>query len=632
MPELTSQFENQCPAVEQWQAFLLGQVSLEQVDSFAEHLKQCSNCESQLDELRPTISPFPKGTDEFLDIVQEVVLESEKSPLDRFFHESACNKLPQLNLADLGRPTASARLGDTDADVIDAQPASTIELPQTVGKYEIIKLIGRGGFGYVFKAYNPDLDIHVALKVPRSETESQKRIKTLVKEAQTLAKLNHPNIVGVYDAGTDEAGNSFVAMEWIEGETLLERIRRRGVLPESEVLSMANDVAQALGFLHSKGYTHRDLKPDNILIDRDGKALLADFGLAMHDSSQHLHRGEYAGTTAYMAPEQIRREANDGDGRIDIWALGVLMYVCLTGKRPFGGDSQDELRRQILERTPRPPSQWRTSISQHVEALVLSCLEKQIDARPQSAREFILATQQQPQVKLKSSLIMPVAATTLLCSAIITLGILYFSGVLQKSTGQNNNNKTDVLSPLKTHEVSINKTLIEDLNDNQLLLSAKRPSFRTVSKITPDTNELRFEFTPRKNQGKYGVFLMGQDGRVAALYLSTDKGSGSKAFLVAIYEFAEEDSEPVIKVEKNAKSFSLKPSDFETPTTEFVIRFDNKKITEIKLNGLPFTTVGDILSRNRFELYGSFGVSLSNTLVFLEKVLIDGEVYEFKAR
>jgi serine/threonine-protein kinase len=262
------------------------------------------------------------------------------------------------------------------------------------GKYRVDALIGRGGMGAVFRAENLRIGKVVALKVlsanytPGSESE-----RRFLREARLVGSMGHPNIVEVFDLGRLEDGKPFQVMELLEGQTLAERIRIEGALPEREALDIAEQVLSALEAAHDRGVVHRDLKPDNVyLVERGGTttAKLLDFGVSKSLSEHTLSLtmpGVVVGTPYYLSPEQARG-AQGVDHRVDIWSMGVLMYEVLTGVLPFNAKSYDELLAKILETRPVPPSRFAPRLTPAVEAVVLRALAFRPSERFGSASEM----------------------------------------------------------------------------------------------------------------------------------------------------------------------------------------------------------------------------------------------------
>jgi len=201
-------------------------------------------------------------------------------------------------------------------------------------RYELLDEIGRGGMGVVYKARQTDLDRIVAVKRILSKSGSASVTSRFRSERNTIAKLNHQNILTVHDAGEDEKG-PWLAMEFVEeGRTLKDRVETEGALPEKDVLSIGLCLCHALSCAHREGIIHRDVKPSNVLIDRVGTPKLADFGLAREGRGSDLSVTGYGmGTMAYAAPEQLR-DAKSVDHRVDIYGLGALLYYLTTGESP----------------------------------------------------------------------------------------------------------------------------------------------------------------------------------------------------------------------------------------------------------------------------------------------------------
>src|SRR5262249_4850777 len=241
------------------------------------------------------------------------------------------------------------------------------KVSERVGRFQIVKKIGKGSFGVVYLADDTVMSRQVALKVPRAErvcTESQRR--AFIRDAEHAAGLNHPGIVTIYDIVTDGDG-PFIVQEYMPGGDLKQRLRS-GDLTCQQAVEWMIPIAEAVAFLHQKDIFHRDLKPANILLDDRGAPRVADFGLALHESEQHRHRDEYAGTLSYMSPEQVRRESNRLDGRSDTWSLGVIFYEMLTGRQPFRG-TREEVSEQIKYRDARPPRELKPGLPTELERI-----------------------------------------------------------------------------------------------------------------------------------------------------------------------------------------------------------------------------------------------------------------------
>ena len=269
---------------------------------------------------------------------------------------------------------------------------------QRLGPYEILALIGAGGMGEVYRARDTRLDRIVAVKVlPDRFAETPTLRERFVREAKTIASLNHPHICTLYDVGR-ENGTDYLVMEYIEGETLAQQLTK-GALPLGQALQYAIEIADALDKAHRKGITHRDLKPGNIMLTKGGTKLL-DFGLARLQQEANsvtpesqlptmksaiTAEGTILGTLQYMAPEQV--EGREADTRTDMFAFGVVVYEMATGRKAFEGKSQAGLIAKILETDPAPMSSLQPMTPPTLDHLVKRCLAKDPDERWQSARD-----------------------------------------------------------------------------------------------------------------------------------------------------------------------------------------------------------------------------------------------------
>ncbi|MGE5385999.1 MAG: serine/threonine-protein kinase [Betaproteobacteria bacterium] len=230
----------------------------------------------------------------------------------------------------------------------------TAPLTPPIGRYRIIREIGRGTMGIVYEAFDPVLERGVALKTVRLEPGPQQGLEfkeRFQREAKSAARLNHPNIVTIHDAG-EEGGVAYIAMEFLEGKTL-RCLMDEGRLTTEEAVNYAIQIAEGLDYAHRFGIIHRDIKPDNIIVSTYGRAKITDFGIAQLPMGNLTQTGALLGTPKYMSPEQIRGERLDG--RADIFSLGVILYEMLTGKPPFAGDSLTSTMYKILQELPVDP-------------------------------------------------------------------------------------------------------------------------------------------------------------------------------------------------------------------------------------------------------------------------------------
>jgi serine/threonine-protein kinase len=266
------------------------------------------------------------------------------------------------------------------------------------GRYQIVRRIGEGGMGAVYEAKHTLIGKRVAVKVLLEKFHTKSDfVARLLQEARLASSIGHENIVDVTDFGTTDDGRSFVVMEFLDGEALAQLIMREAPLPIERSLRIARQVASALGAAHRKGIFHRDVKPENVYLVRRGDAdfvKVVDFGISKAvkqggddaaESYRLTHTGLLLGTPLYMSPEQARGE-EDLDHRVDIWALGVMLYECLTGEVPFRANNYLGIISQVLTHEAVPPSKLRPElgIPDAVEAVVMRAMEKDRTRRYQA--------------------------------------------------------------------------------------------------------------------------------------------------------------------------------------------------------------------------------------------------------
>jgi serine/threonine protein kinase len=267
-----------------------------------------------------------------------------------------------------------------------SQPGAS-SLPERIGRYRVERVLGAGSFGVVYLANDEKLSRRVAIKVPRADRMGQAGAS--LTEARTVARLDHPSIVQVYDVGSEENHPWFIVSKYIEGIDLAARLKQsRPALVEA--VGLVARVAEALDHAHGSGLFHRDIKPSNILLDKSGNPYVADFGLSLHEQDVGRRPDGIVGTPAYMSPEQARGEGYRVDGRSDIFSLGVVLYELLTGRLPFRGDTREELLDQItsVDFPARPPRQIDNRIPKELEAICLKALSKRVEERYTTAGDM----------------------------------------------------------------------------------------------------------------------------------------------------------------------------------------------------------------------------------------------------
>ncbi len=324
------------------------------------------------------------------------------------------------------------------------------------GRYRVLGILGEGGFGVVYDAEHIELQRPVALKVLNSElTQDPTLCARFQQEARTAAAIGHPNIVQIFDLGQDQHG-AFIAMEKLDGEELSARIARSHPLPEAWVARVGAEIADAMAPAHERGVIHRDIKPQNVFLVRQGRredmVKVIDFGIAKlvdHrvKAGDLTTTGQLFGTPRFMAPEQFR-STRDVDARADIYAIGALLYRSLTSAYPFDAPTYPELLLMIMSDTPAPLRRLRPDVSERMEWIVAKAMSKNPDQRFASARELAdallehaehlergqpalpVASAPTPAEKPKSSLMAPVlvlgAVGVLLLGALVSAGVYVF--------------------------------------------------------------------------------------------------------------------------------------------------------------------------------------------------------------
>ncbi len=259
-----------------------------------------------------------------------------------------------------------------------------------VGKYDILDKLGEGGFGAVYLAHHTKLQKQVALKILHPQVASDEMLAAYFeREALALARLEHPNIVRVYDYDQLD-GLNFIVMEFVDGTNLDKILRDRKILSPAEVVPIFEQLLAALGYAHQNGIVHRDIKPSNIMITKSNVVKITDFGIAKVAGSAKLTRtGTGAGSLLYMSPEQIR--GKDIDNRSDLYSVGVTMYQVLTAHTPFEADTDYEIMSGHLEKTPPSPTTFRGELPKSLEQVIMKSLEKKPEKRYQNADEMARA-------------------------------------------------------------------------------------------------------------------------------------------------------------------------------------------------------------------------------------------------
>jgi len=258
-----------------------------------------------------------------------------------------------------------------------------------LGRYEIISELGQGAMGVVYKATDPLIDRMVAIKTINlglALEEKEEYEARFYQEAKAAGRLSHPNIVTIYDVG--KSGDvAYIAMEFLQGREVRDILNEHANLPVDQVIDMVSQVALGLAYAHEHGIVHRDVKPSNIMVIRDGHVKITDFGIArMESASVRTQTGIVMGSPKYMSPEQVMGKLIDQ--RSDIFSLGVMLYEMLTGKAPFFGENVNAIMYQTLNGVPPPPSTLNPAVPDMLNFIVAKALAKNLDDRYQNAKEL----------------------------------------------------------------------------------------------------------------------------------------------------------------------------------------------------------------------------------------------------
>ncbi len=344
--------------------------------------------------------------------------------IECFCANASCRQRYSVPVAAAGKSVKCKACGETfvvstTTPAPAPTPVPTDAIPKTLGRFKIQRKLGAGAFGTVYRAYDPQLDRTVALKVPHAETmTTADRIERFLREAKATANLKHPHIVPVFDAGKDGA-HHYIASAFIDGQTLSSAIPKNG-MEFDRAARIARELADALAYAHKQGIVHRDVKPANIMLDKDGGVHLMDFGLAWrpddetkpprtgaprtepadasppagsgsavdrHDESKLTKLDAVMGTPAYMSPEQASGQKGDAQPAMDQYAAGVVLYELLTGTVPFRGPKMAVLY-SVINDQPKPPRKVNSDVPKDLEAICLKAMSKEPEDRYEDCQEM----------------------------------------------------------------------------------------------------------------------------------------------------------------------------------------------------------------------------------------------------
>ncbi|MFH0920260.1 MAG: serine/threonine-protein kinase [Fibrobacterota bacterium] len=261
-------------------------------------------------------------------------------------------------------------------------------IPERIGKFRIVGVLGKGGMGDVYKGIQEPLNRMVALKIlPEEYSRNEEFLTRFTTEATAVSRLEHQNIVGIYDFGTED-GRMYIAMRYVEGISLAQKIGKEKTLSVEETLDITRQLCRALKYAHEHNILHRDIKPQNILIGADNRVLLTDFGIAKIYQQTGLTRtGVVVGTPEYMSPEQA--EGLELNPQTDIYSLGIVIYEMLTGNPPFTGDNPLSIAYKHVNVNPTAPSEHRRDLPKRLELVILKALKKDRAVRYKNIDEFL---------------------------------------------------------------------------------------------------------------------------------------------------------------------------------------------------------------------------------------------------
>jgi hypothetical protein len=396
-----------CPELPQWQRLVLGDLHEEDAEILVAHLAGCLSCSDVMRTLRAedTLVELLRASGRSTDQPRREQVAGLMERLKRLRLAAASGSNPDV--LDLPSPPTGAswpatQAGTTDtAQVRGGCPATEVQerydflhpgvTPDELGRlghYRVLRVLGAGGMGVVFHAEDLQLKRPVALKAMRPALTGGAARQRFLREAQAMAAVKHDHVVTIYQVDQDR-DVPFLAMEFLAGETLEDRLKREGKLPPAEVLRLGRETAEALAAAHERGLIHRDIKPANLWLEAPrGRVKVLDFGLArvLQDDAHLTQSGTVIGTPAYMAPEQARGEKVDQ--RCDLFSLGVVLYRACTGQLPFRGNNTLAILTALATQQPQPVRVLEPAVPSPLAELIMCLLDKSPQARPGSAGEI----------------------------------------------------------------------------------------------------------------------------------------------------------------------------------------------------------------------------------------------------
>ena len=560
-----------CPSQIELREFAIGNIADSRFEAMANHVAECKQCGIKVDEA---------SSKHDSSLVAELRSLAEQTSSSRIENTESVPDIPET-LLKLARDARDPSSTPVSFDVGKRLAKKLEEGSCRLGRFELKSELGTGAFGYVFKALDTELDRMVALKVQRAGTfATDEEVARFLREAQSIAKLNHPGIVSVYDSVRSEEGVCYLVTEFVDGESLDSRLLTAN-FTSNDCALLAAAVGDALQYAHDQGVVHRDVKPSNVLLDRDDRPHLADFGLAKRErdtGSTVTLEGTVMGTPAYMSPEQASGNLRQVGARSDIYSLGVMLYEMLTGERPFQGNRR-MLMLQVLEDQPRSPRQLRPDIPRDLETICLKALSKSPGRRYQSAaamaEDLRRHTQGHP-IKARPMGVVeklirwcrdyPVAASLLIAAPLISIGgFVYLSWL-----------STNFVHSTALESARMEANMLEDINEyysESVVGALDKEKIPVTHQYATTPNSVPLPFTFMIDAGKritenesgmqvkiYSEFPWREDGGPGSEFeLRASKALSCRSFSLeeqqhyddlsnrSYYEFDKVDGEPVLR-------------------------------------------------------------------------------------
>ncbi len=384
---------SRCGTDEQLRRYLGDEVAGPWLHALREHVAHCEACQARLERLtadsdlrrridRRSLAAVPQGLVGLTPLMERL---RAFVPVDVDDGEAHSNINGGGTTAEATQPNPTPAPGRLDF----LGPAQVEGDLGTINGFRATSELGRGGMGVVLKGHDPALDRAVAIKILPSWRDAAGARERFEREAKAAAQVEHPNVVSLHAVGHLPDGRPYLVMPYIQGPTLLERLQAPPPLTSRELAQIVAAIADGLDAVHQQGLVHRDVKPENILLSRDGTPLLMDFGLARRDHGEVTVTldGEVLGTPAYMSPEQARGDTRQVDRRADVYSLGVLLYQLLTGEQPFRGNPRMMLN-QVLHDEPRNPRSLNDRIPRDLETICLKAMQKEPGRRYPTAADL----------------------------------------------------------------------------------------------------------------------------------------------------------------------------------------------------------------------------------------------------